>query len=236
MVAGEEYVAAITALESDRSARNAFQDLVLSVAPPTGCIFDFGAGPGIDARFYAERGFQVVAYDADPRMCTTFARQCDREIAAGRVHLCQGRYRDFIDLQVPLLRHQYAIDVVTANFAPLSLIDEPHELFATLHALTGSNATLVASVLNPWFVGDMRYVWWWANRVAYWRRGHFRVAGAGNNIFRRSLRNLASLAAPHFTLERVLRGLPGKAGVPRGSSGSLTLATSRYLFLVFAKR
>lgn len=236
MSAGEEYVAAITALESDRRARQAFQDLVLKIAAPGGCIFDFGAGPGIDAKFYAARGFKVVAYDVDPRMCGSFARHCHPEIESGQIHLCQGSYREFVDVHAPNLRRQHEIAVVTANFAPLSLIDDPHELFAALHALTRRKAVFLASVLNPSFVGDMRYGWWWGNRFQYWRQGHFCVAGAATNIFRRSLRDFASLAAPYFTLENVIRGLPGAADAPIRSSGRAALATSRYLFLLFAKR
>jgi len=48
------YVAAITAGEADRRARKAFQDLVLRIATPGAVLFDFGAGPGLDARFYAD--------------------------------------------------------------------------------------------------------------------------------------------------------------------------------------
>jgi SAM-dependent methyltransferase len=236
MVAGEEYVAAITAVASDRRARRAFRDLVLEMTAPGSCIFDFGAGPGIDAKFYAECGFRVVAYDADPRMCASFARHCRREIDSGQIHLYQGEYRNFLELQIPAIRQQYGIDAVTANFAPLSLIDDPHELFAKLHALTGPNAMFFASVLSPEFIGDMRYAWWWANRMTYWRRGHFRVAGETASIFRRSLGNFAAQAAPYFTLQNAIRGLPRKAGSRIRSSGRLALALSRYTFLVFAKR
>jgi SAM-dependent methyltransferase len=236
MSAGEEDVDATTPLESDRRARQAFRDLALRIAVPSRCILDFGAGSGSDAKFYAARGFKVVAYDMDPRICTSFARHCRPEIESGQIHLCQGSYREFVDVHGPNLRSQHEIAVVTANFAPLSLIDDPHELFATLHALTGPKAMFLASVLNPSFVGDMRYGWWWSNRFQYWRQGHFCVAGAATNIFRRSLRDFASLAAPYFTLENVIRGLPGTSDAPIRSSGRAALATSRYLFLLFAKR
>jgi SAM-dependent methyltransferase len=255
MVAGEEYLAAMTVLESDRRARVAFQDLVLRTAVPGSCIFDFGAGPGIDAKFYAARGFRVVAYDVDPRMCEAFARLCSDEIASGQISLCRGDYREFIDVHLPTLSLQSDIALVTANFAPLSLVDAPRELFAKLHALPGPGTKFIASVLNPNFIGDLRYGWWWANRLEYWRRGCFGVAGAGRSVYRRSLRNFAALAAPHFTLERVLRGLPDEAapgaalgpgaatasaaGASAGSEPNATglqLLTSRYLFLVFAKQ
>jgi SAM-dependent methyltransferase len=236
MSTGEEDVDATTPLESDRRARRAFRDLALRIAAPGGCIFDFGAGCGSDAKFYAARGFKVIAYDVDPRICASFARRCRPEIESGQIHLCQSGYREFVDVHVPNLRRQHEIAVVTANFAPLSLIDDPHELFATLHALTSPKAELLASVLNPYFVGDMRYGWWWSNRLQYWRQGHFCVAGAATNIFRRSLRDFALLAAPHFTLERAIRGLPGAAVAQLRSSRGPALATSRYLFLLFSKR
>jgi len=236
MSTGEEDVDALTSLESDRRARQAFRDLVLRRAVPGGSILDFGAGCGGDAKFYAARGFKVVAYDVDPRICGSFARHCRPEIESGQIHLCQGGYREFVDVHGPTLRLQHEIAVVTANFAPLSLIDDPHELFATLHALTQPRAEFLASVLNPYFIGDLRYAWWWGNRLTYWRQGHFCVAGAATNIFRRSLRNFAVLAAPYFTLEKVMRGLPGAAVAQIRSSRGAALATSRYLFLLFAKR
>jgi SAM-dependent methyltransferase len=230
MVAGEEYLAAITALDSDRRARVAFQERVLKTAAPGACLLDFGAGPGIDAKFYAARGFRVIAYDIDPRMCASFARLCRDEIASGQVQLCQGSYRDFLDTQLPALRPKYNVTLVTANFAPLSLIDDPRELFSRLHDLLEPQGKLLASVLNPNFVSDLRYRWWWANRFSYWRRGYFSVAGAAMNIYRRSLHNFRSLAEPYFRLEHVARGLPN------GGNSKLDLLTSRYLFLTFAKR
>ena len=76
MSTGEEYIRAITRLEPDRRARAAFHALVLNITAPGACIFDFGAGPGIDAKFYAQQGFKVVAYDVDARMCASFAEDC----------------------------------------------------------------------------------------------------------------------------------------------------------------
>jgi hypothetical protein len=150
------------------------------------------------------------------------------------VQLLEGGYREFLERQIPELRARCAIDVVTANFAPLSLIDDLHELFGKLHALTTPRAVVLASVLNPSFVGDWRYRWWWANRLSYWRNGHFSVRGEAFSIHRRSPANCASLAHPYFTLNATIRGLPGNLA-PR-SSRRLALLTSRYTFLLFAKR
>src|SRR5271155_3547134 len=87
---GSEYFDYITRVESDRRARSAFQDLVLRIASPGAALFDFGAGPGIDARFFAQRGFTVRAYDIDPKMCEFFAEHCRDFIEDGRITLERG--------------------------------------------------------------------------------------------------------------------------------------------------
>ncbi len=234
MATGEEYVAALS--ESDRSARRAFQETVLELAAPGSCLFDFGSGPGLDAKDYAARGFRVVAYDNDPRMCQAFTAYCGAEIKRGQVTLYQGLYRDFLARQAAAIGERYAIDLVTSNFAPLNLIEQPRELFAALHALTTARGKILASVLSPWFVGDLRYPWWWANRSRYQRDGRFCVAGAGGGIFRRARADFAAQAAPYFRLETVLRGRPRRPGARLHSSGSASLAMSRYMFLLFAKQ
>src|SRR5277367_5868441 len=120
--AGAEYVSQITAQVSDRRTRSAFRDLVLGIAPPGATLFDFGAGPGIDARFFAERGFTIDAYDVDPRMREFFAEHCRDLIDLGHVRLDGSAYQDF-------LKHSPADDrrranLVISNFAPLNLVDD----------------------------------------------------------------------------------------------------------------
>jgi SAM-dependent methyltransferase len=233
---GEDYVNAMAARESDRRARQAFQELVFRIAAPGQCIFDFGAGPGLDAKLYAQHGLKVLAYDVDPRMCASFARRCGPEIQSGQITLFQGTYPEFLRNQVPAIRRQHGVDLVTANFAPLSMIDDISELFGRFHELTAPKAKVLASVLNPDFVGNLRYSWWWANRWRYWRHGSFYVKSKAANIYRRSVDDFAAHAAPHFTLTNVMRGLPRKAGAPVKSSSRLTLATSQFAFLLFSKQ
>ena len=241
IITGAEYVKQITARESDRRARAAFLDLVLKIAPPRAALFDFGAGPGIDARFYAGHGFSIAAYDVDPEMCEFFAEHCRDLIDAGRVTLENGSYRDF------LARHRAradrGIDLVTSNFAPLNLIADLNELFAVFHALTGAHGKVLASVLNPYFVGDLRYRWWWRNALRLWRSGHFSVPGAQAPIVRRRLADFAAQSAPFFKLERVFQGLPSNQAqradgidVSRGHRYTWTRLTKcRFMFLLFQK-
>jgi SAM-dependent methyltransferase len=169
-------------------------------------LFDFGAGPGIDARLYAERGYTVAAYDVDPQMREFFAAHCRDLIDAGRVFLEGGGYREFLARRN--VGGVHGIDVVTANFAPLNLIDDLQGLFAKFHELTGPGGRVLASVLSPYFVGDMKYGWWWRNSLRLWRYGHYSVQGAQAPIVRRRLANFAAQSEPYFTLKRVFQGLP----------------------------
>jgi SAM-dependent methyltransferase len=239
--AGAEYVNQMFAQESDRRTRSAFRDLVLRIAPPGANLFDFGAGPGIDARFFAERGFTIDAYDADPRMREFFANHCRDLIDSGRVTLEGSTYREFLTRRTADNRRR--ADLVISNFAPLNLVDDLRELFAKFHTLTGPKGKVLASVLSPWFFGDMRLRLWWRGAPRLWRDGELFLPGPQAPYYRRLLSNFRAVSAPHFRLSRVFRGLPPSRrgdtnGIdPRraGWFAWLQMARCRYLFLLFEK-
>ncbi len=240
--AGADYVRAITTLESDRRARSAFQDLAVRIASPGASLFDFGAGPGIDARFYAERGFTVGAFDVDPAMCEYFSVYCRDLIRAGRIALDTGSYHDFVAGKKA--GRGKPVDLITSNFAPLNLIEDLQDLFSAFHAFTASDAKVLASVLSPYYIGDMKYGWWWRNSPRLWRDGHYAVRGVQAAIVRRRLADFAAQSAPYFTLTRVFPGLAPAASYgnaadadqnPLRRGGWLQLTTSRYMFLLFEK-
>jgi SAM-dependent methyltransferase len=241
IVTGAEYVEQITARESDRRARAAFRDLVLSIAQPGATVFDFGCGTGMDTRFYAERGLRVLAYDVDRQMGEFFRAHCRDLIEAGRVTLACGPYPDFLERAAGT---DPPVDLVTANFAPLNLIDNLQALFAKFHALTAPNGRVLASVLSPYFVSDLRYYWWWRNLLPLLRTGRYSVAGSQGPIFRRQLSDFATHSAPYFLLQRVFRGLPAHSsrearGIDLGGGARgawLHLTTCRFMFLLFVRR
>jgi SAM-dependent methyltransferase len=243
IVTGAKYVEQITALEADCRARSAFRNLVMRLAPPGATVFDFGAGPGLDARFYAEQGYVVAAYDVDPRMCEFFADHCREFIDTGRITLSCSSYRDFLARDTS--RVHGGVDLVTSNFAPLNLIDDLRTLFAKFHTLTSLDGKVLASVLSPFFLGDLKYGWWWRNLPRLWRDGHFSVQGTQAPIVRRLLTDYAAQSAPYFTLQRVFRGLPSQtqrdatgidvsAGTP--PYAALRLSTCQFMFLLFERR
>jgi SAM-dependent methyltransferase len=229
MHSGAEYVNHITAQKSDRLVRAAFQDRVLKIAPPGGVLFDFGAGPGIDARYFAERGFKIAAYDVDPRMREFFGDYCRDLIDSGRVALHGSSYREFITDDT-LGSVGYA-DLVIANFAPLNLVDDLGELFAKFRKLTAANGKVLASVLNPYFITEMRHRWWWRGARRLWRDGELFMPGPQAPHYRRRPAHFGRLCSPHFRLTGVFPADPLR-GAP---FAGLRAANSRYLFLLFEK-
>lgn len=240
LVAGAHYVAQLEARKSDRRARAAFRALVLRIAKPGARLFDFGCGPGLDARFYAERGLFVHAYDVDEKQCDYFVSHCRDLIEAGRVSLERGPYDEFLSRD----RSRAAVDLVTANFAPLNLIADLRELFARFHELTVPGGHVLASVLSPYFLGDLRYSWWWQNLPALARTGRYCVPGSQAPICRRRLADFAAQSSPYFALEDVFPGLPGGRvsngeALPPGAGmrgAWLRLTSCRFMVLLFTRR
>ncbi len=230
LVTGAEYVRAITARASDRRYRQAFQRLALRLTAPGEALFDFGSGPGIDARFYAEHGRRVAAYDVDPDMSAYLAGHCQDFIATGAIRLRGGDYREFLASPDP--GEAWHAELVTADFAPLNLIGDLRELFAKFDALTTRNGAVLASVLSPYFAGDLRYGWWWRNAARLLRHGRYAVPGAQALIWRRRLADYARQCAPYFHLEKIFAGSDSR---PCTRPTWLHLTTCRYMFLLFRK-
>jgi hypothetical protein len=100
-------------------------------------VFDFGVGPGIDARWYAEHGLRVFVYDIDPRMSDYLAARCHDFIVSGTVKLRRGSYQEFLAGAAPAAGDR--VELVTSNFVPLNLIDDLPQLFVRLAALHHSH-------------------------------------------------------------------------------------------------
>jgi SAM-dependent methyltransferase len=230
---GDAYTQEILRNRADRLARTAFQGCVTSLVAPGATIFDFGAGTGIDARVYAARGHRVLAYDHDPQMCDAFRRSGGPQLESGQIVLMDGDYPQFLATE-PVFSGRKA-DLVTANFAPLNLIEDLPELFRKLQALTLPGGRVLVSALSPFFFGDMRFNWWWQNRSTLRRDGQFTLRGVWT-VTRRTPANFAAMAAPGFRLAGVRGGLPGnRLHAVDSPLLALPLRASRYMFLLFER-
>lgn len=113
------------------------------------------------------------------------------------------------------------VQTVTANFAVLNHFDDHRQLCEELSQVVRPGGFVLASMLNPYYLGDVRYGWWRSNIMNLLRRGHYAIASE-SRIHRFAPRVVAQAAAPYFRLERLL---------PRG----LGMATQLYMFLLLRR-
>jgi SAM-dependent methyltransferase len=231
-VTGAEYVR----LLGESPERRVFQQIALALAAPRANIFDFGSGPGVDAAAYAQLGHTVEAYDHDPAMREYFAQHCQELIAAGRVRQHDGTYPEFLSAG-----GSGWADLITSNYAPLNLIEDLAGLFKRLHALSRGCAWLLASVLNPLSISDIRYPWWRRNVGNLLVRGEYFVEGEYGRIYRRSVRRMAELAVPQFRLLGAIPNAPRALKyiqLPRTvfvSRASRAVVMTPYVLVVFER-
>lgn len=194
----------------DRKVRDRFQRLVFRFMPPDGTILDFGAGTGIDAACYAAKGYRVLVHEPQEANLSYLRERCRERIASGSITVS-----DLSDTR--------NVDMIVANFAVLNLIGDHRALFAKFAGLVAPRGLVLASLLNPFFLGDAHYGWWRANLRTLVANGTYAVEGQGGPIFRFAPSFVARAARPEFA---VLRFVPGW---PR-------LAMSPYVFMLFQKQ
>lgn len=199
MLAGEPYHRTISANPRDQRTRDRFLRLALGLLRPGQRILDFGAGTGIDAKAYAAAGHVVWTYDHDPAQCAYLAEHSRNEIER----------RMIIPTPYPPAQKLKAI---FANFAVLNLIADLAGLFRSFAQILDEDGFVLVSLLNPYFLGDVRYGWWRANLPMLLREGHYSVG----QVHRYQPQVVARSAAPHFRLEEIHRRL-----------------TRQYMFLLF---
>lgn len=240
-VTGAAYVEVMNRDPADREYRRAFQSLALTLVRSRGRVFDFGSGPGIDAKHYASAGLKVDAYDIDAAMREYFANHCAAEIAAGAVQLKTSTYTEF--LHSPESLDGAALDLIVANFAPLNLVADLPPLFEKFAAMLNPDGALLVSVLNPFFQALVRSRRWWVHLPRLIWQGNYTTRLHGITPVTRWLpQSLARQALPFFDLTAIYAPQIAAAGEPprrvRGFAPRdwPCVAASQFLFLQFGQR
>lgn len=207
---GKAYHEFMLASPRDRKVRERFQHLALQVMPPRGTILDFGAGTGIDAKSYAAKGFKVLVHEPSEANLGCLREYCRQEIVDGKIRTTDMSATENVQM-------------IVANFAVLNLIDDHRPLFAKFASLLAPRGFVLVSLLNPFFLSDVRYAWWRGNLGQLIAKGAYAVEGEFYPIYRFVPSVVARAARPDFS---VLRRVPAW----------LRLATSPYVFVLFQKR
>ncbi|TAM61561.1 MAG: class I SAM-dependent methyltransferase [Rhodanobacter sp.] len=208
MHTGEQYHQFMLASRRDRVVRDRFQKMALELLPEGADVLDFGAGTGIDAKAYAANGHLTFVHEPSAAMCEYLAQYCRDEIAR----------KTIIAVASPLT---CKVQAVTANFAVLNHFADHTALFEELSRVVQQGGFVLASMLNPYYLGDARYGWWRANVMNLMRSGRYAIASE-SRIHRFAPHVVARAAAPHFRLER---------RIPRGFGWAVHL----YMFLLFRR-
>lgn len=195
---GESYHRFMLASPRDQRVRDHFQGLALALLPPAASVLDFGAGTGIDAQAYAAHGHPTFVYEPSPAMAGYLAVHCRDAIERGRIVAVDAS----LDCQV---------HAVTANFAVLNHIPQQAALFEQLSRVVHPGGFVLASMLNPYYLGDLRYSWWRRNLLRLLRDGRYAIESE-SRIHRFAPRVVARAAAAHFQLERILPHGLGRLG------------------------
>src|SRR5439155_2831205 len=143
----EQYDTHLNAFGGDRWARAAFLQLVTEHIRPGATLLDFGCGTGMDALWYAEQGYRVIACDNSEGMLGQLRRRCAQEIKQGRVTPVLA---DEIGLAAAL-DGQSRPDAVVANFAVLDVIEDKAALFSRFAEVLTSDGIVIVSLFNPFF-------------------------------------------------------------------------------------
>lgn len=174
--------------------RGAFLSLVVETVGPGGLLLDFGCGTGTDARWYAERGYRVIAYDTSSAMIEELKVKCSAQIARGEILPYHGRHEAFLKQELRLRPN-----AVVSNFAVLSSITDLPRLFAAWAEQVAPEGYVVVSVLNPFFWEHMLRWSWWRTFVRSLRKGLIIwTSPNGPNTYLYFPKTLTAAASPHF--------------------------------------
>jgi SAM-dependent methyltransferase len=203
----ERYDAVMAGDPENARVRSAFHDLVAATVPARARLLDFGCGTGVDARWYASRGYSVVAYDPARRMIARTASLCAHEIMDGRIVPVSFPFTEFPHALPP----HAGFDVVTANFAVLNLLGDVRGVFDAMGRVLVAGGVVLANVLNPFHWRGLHHLWWWRSLATSVGTGTLSDRRPETSTHRHLISTIVHAAAPTLTLgER--RAVSGRFG------------------------
>ncbi|HEV2355942.1 MAG TPA: methyltransferase domain-containing protein [Puia sp.] len=123
--------------------RNRVREHVLRYLPPTGSILELNAGTGIDAVWFAQRGYRVHATDVSIGMQDKLR---EKVLASGLSGLITAEVCSFTDLEN--LRHRGPYDLIFSNFAGLNCSGDLGKVLASFSPLLRPGGQVSLTILS----------------------------------------------------------------------------------------
>jgi ubiquinone/menaquinone biosynthesis C-methylase UbiE len=141
----EQYDARFTSSTIGRMQRDSVWDELKKSFRAGDRILDIGCGTGVDARFLAERGIDVVACDSSPRMLSVAARriaEISQSAGSVQLHLLPAE-------EISVLCDDGTFDGAFSNFGVVNCVDDLAKLASDLAQLLKPGASLLLCLMGP---------------------------------------------------------------------------------------
>jgi ubiquinone/menaquinone biosynthesis C-methylase UbiE len=148
--------------------RNKVRQHVLSFWKPGEHILELNAGTGLDAAFFAEKGFYVHATDNAEGMVAELKKKPNDKITAERC--------SFLELS-KLQKHDF--DHVFSNFGGLNCTDKLEDVVKSFAGLLKPGGTVTLVIMPPVCPWEMLYVLRGNSKLAFRR---LKKGGASSNV------------------------------------------------------
>jgi ubiquinone/menaquinone biosynthesis C-methylase UbiE len=204
----EQYDATFTSSTIGRIQRDSVWRELRKNFPPGDRILDIGCGTGVDARFLAERGIDVVACDSSAGMLSVAQRRiADLPRWAGSVELRLLPAEEISDL-----RDEVPFDGAFSNFGAVNCVANMAKLASDLAQLLRPGANLLLCVMGPMCLWETVWYLLHGEFAKAFRRFHragvaARLGdGAVVQVRYPSVRSIRRMFAPGFSL-KTIRGI-----------------------------
>jgi ubiquinone/menaquinone biosynthesis C-methylase UbiE len=225
----EQYDSQLARSKQNQSIRDHFLARVTARVRSGARIVDFGCGTGIDAAWYADRGYTVVGYDISHGMIDVARHRCGAQVDDERVVFVSGQSSELW----AALNDGEDADAIVANFAVFNHVHDLKELFRSAAAHLVSGGLVITQMLNPFYWRDVRRFWWWRSAVTSFASGAVVFRGPDTTTYRHFPRFVVQ-AADGFSLDEL--AWSAESGAASWPSRAVPPVTSTFCTFVFRRR